>query len=215
MVYPTLEIEKSLWVKGYKYVCGMDEVGRGCFAGPLVVGAVVFPQDVVLPQGIADSKLLSHKQRESLESGIKSQALAWTISQISVALIDKIGIGKAVQMAFRQALKKLQPQADYTLIDAFYINRFNRQKQRAVKGGDKVCASISAASIIAKVYRDELMEKLDEKYPGYNFKQNKGYGTLEHRQALAKYGLSKLHRQSFNLTKFLLPLHECPNFSLA
>ena len=181
----------------------MDEVGRGAFAGPVVVGAVIFPKNVVLPEDIADSKLLTPTMKKSLETRIKSQALAWAIGEISVRDINKVGIGKATQMAFRKALNNLEVNADFVLIDAFYVNHFNRKRQRPVKDGDKICASISAASIIAKVYRDNLMIKLHQKYPQYNFAKHKGYGTLEHRQALKKYGLCKIHRKSFSLEKYL------------
>ena len=203
MITPTLDIEKKLWKQGYHFVCGMDEVGRGAFAGPVVVGAVIFPKNVVLPEDIADSKLLTPTMKKSLETRIKSQALAWAIGEISVRDINKVGIGKATQMAFRKALNNLEVNADFVLIDAFYVNHFNRKRQRPVKDGDKICASISAASIIAKVYRDNLMIKLHQKYPQYNFAKHKGYGTLEHRQALKKYGLCKIHRKSFSLEKYL------------
>ncbi len=204
MILPTLKFEKKLWSQGYHYICGLDEVGRGSFAGPVVVGAVIFPKDVLLPKGIADSKLLTPKKREKLDSQIKQVALAWSVGEISVRDINKFGIGKATQMAFRKALKNLSHQTDFVLIDAFYVKHFNRKKQRPIKDGDKICASISAASIIAKVYRDKLMEKLHQKYPHYNFSKNKGYGTREHREAIKKHGLSRVHRRSFNLEKFLV-----------
>lgn len=204
MVYPTLKIEKKLWVQGFANIVGLDEVGRGCFAGPVVVGAVIFPKDVDLPEGIADSKLLTPEKRKQLESRIKNKALAWAIAEISVRDINKIGIGKATQMAFRKALRLCPLQVDFVLIDAFYVEHLDRKKQQPIQGGDKICASISAASIIAKVYRDELMEKLHQKYPNYGFDKHKGYGTKEHREAIKKHGLSRIHRTSFNLAKFLV-----------
>lgn len=203
MIFPTLKLEKDLWKKGFHYVCGLDEVGRGAFAGPVVVGAVIFPSDVMLPEGIADSKLLTPVKRKNLESRIKNKALCWAIGEISVGDINKHGIGKATHMAFRKALKLLSKQADFVLIDAFYVKYFNRKRQRAVKDGDKICVSISAASIIAKVYRDKLMKKISKKYPQYGFDKNKGYGTKFHQEALKKHGLSKIHRKSFNLEKYL------------
>ncbi len=203
MIFPTLKFEEELWDNGYKFVCGMDEVGRGAFAGPVVVGAVVFPKDVVLPVGLADSKLLKPKERERLSEEIKEVAMDWVIAEISVRDINQVGIGKATQMAFRKALRQCSVQADYVLIDAFYVKHFNRKKQKPIKGGDKICASISAASIIAKVHRDKLMVGLHKKYPQYGFSKHKGYGTLEHREALKKYGLSRVHRKSFNLDRFL------------
>lgn len=203
MIIPTLNLEKALWKSGYRCVAGLDEVGRGSFAGPVAVGAVVFPKDVILPEGIADSKLLTPKQREKLAEQIKNVAFAWSVAVISVPYINKLGIGQATQMAFRKALRLLSAQADYVLIDAFYIKHLSRKKQKPIKDGDKICASISAASIIAKVYRDDLMRKLHVKYPQYGFEKHKGYGTKEHRDAIKKHGLSKIHRRSFNLKKFL------------
>lgn len=205
MITPTLAFETELWKEGYAYICGLDEVGRGSFAGPVVVGAVIFPQDVKLPEGIADSKLLKPRQREKLELSIKNKAICWSVAQISVSVINKVGIGKATQMAFRKAIKALEKNPDFVLIDAFYVNHFNRKKQKPIKNGDKICASISAASIIAKVERDKLMKKLHRKYPEYSFAKHKGYGTKAHQEAIKKYGLSRLHRKSFNLDKFISP----------
>ncbi|MCL4366349.1 ribonuclease HII [Patescibacteria group bacterium] len=203
MITPTFQIEKKLWDLGYSMVCGLDEVGRGCFAGPVVVGAVIFPKDVVLPEGIADSKLLKPKTRERLAEEIKRIAVTWSVAEISVSVINKVGIGKATQMAFRKSLKLLSKPPDFVLIDAFYIKHLNRKRQRPIKNGDKICASISAASIIAKVYRDKLMKKLHNKYPRYGFAKHKGYGTKQHQEAIKKYGLTRIHRKSFNLEKFI------------
>lgn len=203
MIIPTLELEKSLWKKGFHHIAGLDEVGRGSFAGPVVVGAVIFPQDVVLPDGIADSKLLKPRQREKLEARIRNQALAWSVAEVSVTVINKVGIGKATQIAFRKSIKLLSKSPDFILIDAFYIKHLNRKRQKPVKNGDKICASISAASIIAKVHRDKLMKKLYRKYSEYGFAKHKGYGTKRHQEAIRKYGLTRIHRKSFNLQKFL------------
>lgn len=204
MITPTLNLEKELWNKGFSCICGLDEVGRGCFAGPVAVGAVVFPRDVTLPDGVADSKLLTPKRRERLADQIKEAALAWSVVAVGVSYINKLGVGKATQMAFRKALRTLPVQADFVLIDAFFVKHLNRKKQQPVKDGDKICASISAASIIAKVYRDNLMKQLHLKYPQYGLAKHKGYGTREHQEAIKKYGLSRIHRKSFNLEKFVL-----------
>lgn len=203
MITPTLQLEKKLWKQGHGYVCGLDEVGRGSFAGPVVVGAVIFSPDIVLPEGIADSKLLTPKKRKDLESKIKSQALAWAIGEISVEVINEKGIGEATQLAFALAVKNLSLKPKFCLIDAFCIKYLEEFEQKAVVNGDKICASISAGSIIAKVYRDELMVRLHKKHPQYGFAKHKGYGTLEHRNAIKKHGLCDLHRTSFNLGKFL------------
>lgn len=202
MVTSSLKIEKSLWKLGYNMVCGLDEVGRGSFAGPLVVGAVIFPKDSPIPDGVADSKLLRPRVRQKLAREIKKCAACWAVSEISVSVIDKVGIGEATQVAFRRAIKLLPIRADFVLIDAFYIKHFNRKNQRPIKNGDKICASISAASIIAKVHRDGLMKKLSRKYPQYGFGKHKGYGTRRHRDMIKKYGLSKIHRRSFDRENF-------------
>lgn len=203
MVIPTLDIEKDLWEKGFIHIAGLDEVGRGSFAGPVAVGAVVFPAGVTLPEGVADSKLLTPEQREKLSKEIKELALSWSVAVIGVSHINKLGIGKATQMAFRKALRLLSVQADFVLIDAFFIENLDKNMQKPVQGGDKICASIAAASIIAKVYRDAMMVDLHQKYPLYGFDKHKGYGTKEHRDAIKKYGLCEIHRKSFNLEKFL------------
>lgn len=203
MVVPTLKIEKKLWNSGYVKVCGIDEVGRGSFAGPVCVGAVIFPNDGSVPDGVMDSKLLKPRQRERLTKEIKKSALAWAVAEVSVPIINNVGIGKATQMAFRKSIKLLPKKPDFILIDAFYISHFNRKRQKAIKDGDKICASIAAASIIAKVYRDKLMKKLHFKYPQYGLGKHKGYGTKRHQEAIKKFGLSRIHRRSFNLGKFL------------
>ncbi len=202
-IFPTLKIEQSLWNKGLKFICGLDEVGRGCFAGPVVVGAVVFPQNVVLPQGIADSKTVTPFNHGKLSDQIKKVAIFWSVGEVNVPIINKIGIDKATQVAFRQAVSALSCKPDYLLIDAFYIQGLSRDNQKAVEEGDSICASISAASIIAKVYRDDLMKEYDKKFPDYGFAKHKGYGTKAHQEAIGRFGLCKFHRKSFNLNKFL------------
>ncbi len=204
MVFPTLNIEKKLWKKGFSNVCGIDEVGRGSFAGPVVAGAVIFYPNRPVPRGINDSKLLTAKKRERLAQQIKDAAKAWCVAEIAVYYINKLGIGKATQMAFRKCLKNISPKPDFVLIDAFDVRHFNRKKQKAIPKGDRVSISIAAASIIAKVHRDKLMDRLSEKYPQYGFSKHKGYGTKLHQDAIKKYGLSAVHRKSFNLQKFLL-----------
>jgi ribonuclease HII len=204
MITANLNIERELWAKGYTAVCGLDEVGRGSFAGPVCVGAVIFPKNCKFISGIADSKLISPKRRDILAIQIKENALDFSIGEAGVEAINKVGIGKATQIAFFNAVKGLRQNPDYLLIDAFYLENIDRKKQRPIAGGDVICASIAAASIIAKVYRDKLMEELSEEYPEYNFAQHKGYGTKQHQEAIRRYGLSKIHRRSFNLAKFLV-----------
>lgn len=203
MILANFSIERSLWSSGLQMICGIDEVGRGCFAGPVVAGAVIFPSNSKLIEGIADSKLLNPVKRTELAKKIKELALAWAVGEISVTDINKFGIGQATQMAFSKAVENLQKAADFFLIDAFYVKSLDKLKQKPIVGGDRISASIAAASIIAKVYRDNLMEKLAFEFPNYGFDKHKGYGTSFHRQMIKKFGLSDLHRKSFKLDKFL------------
>lgn len=203
MIWANLSLERKLWQKGHKLICGIDEVGRGSFAGPVVTGAVVFSSDCQIPTGIADSKLLKPRQREELADKIKDSAKAWAVAEVGVKTIDKVGIGKATQMAFRKVIRSLDTKPDFVLIDAFYIKHLNRKKQKPIKNGDRICLSIAAASIIAKVYRDKLMKKLSKVYPNYHLAKHKGYGTKLHQLAIKKYGLTRIHRTSFNLTRFM------------
>ena len=203
MNLPTFNEENLLWKQGFDHIAGVDEVGRGCFAGPVVTAAVILPQKFTSPIPVNDSKLLQPKIRTILSEFIKKQAVAFSIAEVSVAVINKLGIGQATQQAFRSAIKNLSKRPDYILIDAFYIKHLSKHNQKPIIHGDGISISIAAASIIAKVYRDELMEKLHTKFEHYDFATNKGYGTKKHREAIGKYGLSKLHRKSFNLEKFL------------
>lgn len=203
IVYSDLSVEFTLWQQGFKLICGVDEVGRGCFAGPVVAGAVLVSDECELPEGLADSKLLKPQVRQDLVERIKESAVAWSIGEVSVEMINQVGIGKATQLAFVQAIEKLTQVPDQILIDAFYIEGLNRDNQHPIIRGDKMCSSIAAASIIAKVYRDTLMEQLDNQFPGYDFAVHKGYGTKAHQSAIKLKGLSPLHRTSFNLSKFL------------
>ncbi len=203
MIFADFSVESSLWSQGINLICGIDEVGRGCFAGPVVAGAVIFPSNSKLIEGIADSKLLTPKKRSDLAKKIKELASAWAVGEISVLDINKYGIGQATQMAFSKAVKNLQKAADFFLIDAFYVNSLDKLLQKPIPGGDRISASIAAASIVAKVYRDDLMEKLHLTSPNYGFDKHKGYGTSLHRNMIKKFGLSDLHRKSFKLDKFL------------
>ena len=199
MLLASLALENEFWLKGYKLVAGIDEVGRGAWAGPLVVAAVILPVDFKIPTGLADSKLLKHQQRVILAKIIKEKAVGISISEISPQRIDKIKMARAVHEAFRQAVRRLTPRPDFCLIDAFYIKHFSRRRQEAIKNGDKICASISAASIIAKVHRDKIMRKIHFKYPNYGFGKHKGYGTKLHQEAIKKFGFTKIHRMSYDL----------------
>jgi|SRR3989344_2721553 len=199
MIVPTLTLEKSLWRQGYRNIIGIDEVGRGSWAGPLVAAGVIFPQNINLPKGLADSKLISAKKRAILAKLIKSLAIATQIVEISSQKLDKLLLKRAAQVAFRKIANTITPKPDYFLIDAFYIKHLAKSRQEAILGGDKICASIAAASIIAKVYRDNLMVKYHTTYPNYGFANHKGYGTREHQKAIKDHGFTKIHRMSYRL----------------
>lgn len=196
---PTFDEENILWHQGLRAIAGVDEVGRGCFAGPVVAAAVILPRDFNATDEINDSKLLSPKKREKLAPIIKKSCVSYSIAEISIEIINEVGIGKATQRAFYQAVNTLTIKPEYVFIDAFYIDNMDRKNQKPIIHGDRKSISIAAASIIAKVYRDELMRKLNAKYPQYDFWQNKGYGTKKHRDAIKKFGLCDMHRKSFDL----------------
>jgi ribonuclease HII len=197
MVIPTLRYEKDLWNRGFRFLAGIDEVGRGAWAGPVVAAAVILPSDVELPEYLRDSKLLVARQREELDEQIKELAISLAVAEISVNTINRVGISKASQFAMRKAIGKLDPSPDFHLVDYFRIRYIPKKKQLNLKKGDKHCASIAAASIVAKVYRDRLMEELHEEFEEYHFCDHKGYGTKAHQEAIMKHGLSDLHRLNF------------------
>ncbi len=202
MTQPSFKEEQLLWSQGFLHVAGVDEVGRGAFAGPIVAASVILPPNFEI-KNINDSKKLTPKQREELNEYIQANAICVSIEEVSVNVINELGIGKANQLAFINSLKKLKEKFNFALVDGFLIKDLDLKLQRAIIKGDSISVSIAAASIVAKVYRDKLMQKLHLDFPEYNFLENKGYGTKYHREALKKYGLSKLHRTSFNLDKFL------------
>ncbi|KKR41994.1 ribonuclease HII [Candidatus Woesebacteria bacterium RIFOXYC1_FULL_41_14] len=208
MTLPDFSFEKSISKKGYGIVAGVDEVGRGSFAGPVVAGCVAFRQnpnsDNQPPNNIRinDSKKLNSKQRELASFWIKRNAFCYGIGWASVTQINKLGIKKASEIAFRRAIKNCNRRIDYLLIDAFYIpyiKGLRRKNQKPIIKGDTKSVSIAAASIVAKVYRDKLMDNLSNrpKYKKYAWDKNKGYGTLSHRKAIIKYGTTSLHRKKF------------------
>lgn len=213
---PSFSIEKKLWENKVDYVIGVDEVGRGAFAGPIVAAAVVFPKvsrifkKNTFLKDINDSKLLDPKTRTKLAKHIKKYALCYAIEEVDIYTINKFGIGYANKKVFRKVIKKIVTKIDssniYLLSDGYrlkYIRRFSEKNHSAIVDGDKKSITIAAASVIAKVYRDSLMANYSRKYRSYKFAVNKGYGTKSHREALYKYGLSEIHRTSFKLDKFL------------
>lgn len=203
---PSFKEELKLWNSNIEYVIGIDEVGRGAFAGPIVAAGVVFHPGIKLEllAGVNDSKLVKPKLREELSEIIKENALFWTIQSIEIDYINKFGIGKANSAVFRKVIKNLLVQFDssknyHILIDGFHKKYLpgGLKHQKGIVKGDQKSYSIAAASILAKVFRDDLMRKASSKYPHYLFAKNKGYGTLEHREAIKLNGLCDLHRTSF------------------
>jgi len=188
MLRPYLESERI--------EAGCDEVGRGCLSGPVVAAAVILPRDYA-NDFINDSKKLSKSNRNSLVEEIKSSAIAWSIAEASVEEIDKINILHASFLAMTRAVVKLEQRPDHLLIDG---NRFKTSlaiPYSCIVKGDTKFASIAAASILAKVYRDGLMEKMALEYPGYGWEKNAGYPTKTHREGIIKFGLTPFHRKSF------------------
>ena len=199
MTLPTLDIEKDLWQQGYRFIAGVDEVGRGAWAGPVVAAAVILPPDVEIPKGLRDSKLLTPKRREELNEKIKEIALGFAVGECNSPIVEKKGIVAATQIAMRKALCALNPEPDFTLVDYFSIRHLKKSCQEAITKGDLYCCSIAAASIVAKVYRDNLMRELDnhKDFEVYRFGKHKGYGTKLHQEMIRKYGVSRIHRVSF------------------
>lgn len=191
--------EKELWDQGYQRVCGIDEVGRGAWAGPVVSAAVIFSPHPAFPEDLFDSKMIPASRREVLSHLILEQALSVSLGIVGLSEINRLGIGKAAQMSFRQAVKKLSVKADFHLIDAFYIKHLNKKLQLPIIKGDQISASIAAASIVAKVARDHLMRELHLEFPQYGFDKHKGYGTRTHQQRIREHGFSSVHRTSFDL----------------
>lgn len=204
VVYPTLDIELELWREGYSTVAGVDEVGMGPLAGPVVAAAVVLPPVSgeacadAFPQGVRDSKTLTQRARERLEPEILKVAVGVGIGVVGVDDIDKINVYQAGLKAMRLALDQLPQPCDYALLDGRMLKNWG-DAQRAISKGDLNVYSIAAASIIAKTYRDRLMVQLDANYPEYGFARHKGYGTVAHRNALREYGPCLAHRRSFRL----------------
>ncbi len=191
----TLDIEKTYWQKGYHSLVGVDEVGRGCLAGPVVAAAVRFAPDHVPIPGIHDSKLLSPLLRSKLSQAIHEQAMHIGIATVSVEVINTRGIAYATQAAIMQALRECNP-IDMALIDGVW-KPDTTYAAEALVHGDRRCYSIAAASIVAKVLRDTLMNKLHLEFPQYQWNKNKGYGTLKHRTMLEKHGATPHHRTLF------------------
>ncbi len=180
---------------GFVHVAGVDEVGRGCLAGPVVAGAVMLDPARYVP-GIADSKVLSADERTRLFDLIIGASVAWSVAAVDVIEIDRLNIHRASLQAMRQAVAGLLPLPGFVLVDGFRIPQLP-MAQRAVVGGDRRSTAIAAASILAKVTRDRMMIALHARDPRYGFDRHKGYATADHLEAMARFGYSEMHRRSF------------------
>ena len=190
--------EQALRYRGHQVIAGVDEVGRGALFGPVVAAAVILPPKtgVLARMGLRDSKQLSREEREKLDRKVRQLALAVGVAEIDAGTIDRINIYHATRLAMLRAVEALELTPDHILIDAMLID--HPCAQTKLFYGDALCLSIAAASVVAKVHRDALMRRLHEQYPAYGLAQHKGYGTPEHRKALAEHGPTPLHRRSFN-----------------
>lgn len=188
-------VENALRRLGLARVAGVDEVGRGCLAGPVVAAAVVLDPDAHV-SGLADSKLVPADEREALAVVIRARALAWAVAVVDAAEIDRLNIHRASLQAMHEAVAAMAPLPDAVLVDGFRIPDL-AIPQRGIVKGDRRCAAIAAASIVAKVARDRLMLDLHARDPRYGFDRHKGYATAEHLEAVGRYGYSSAHRRTF------------------
>jgi ribonuclease HII len=198
---PGLSLEHQFLALGHRLIAGIDEAGRGAWAGPVVAAAVILPLDcpdlLTLLKGVNDSKKLSARQREQAGPRIEGLAVSAGVGVTSAADIDRLGIVPATRLAMQRAVAQLTPAPDALLVDAVNLTALVPLPQRALFYGDSISLSIAAASILAKLSRDRLMTVLEGHYPGYGFARHKGYGTSAHRAALERLGVCEVHRQSF------------------
>ena len=194
--------ERAAIAAGHAIVAGVDEAGRGPLAGPVAVAAVILPQECYLPH-LNDSKKLSHAVREELFAQIIEQAISYHVALMDADMIDRMNILQATRTGMYEAIAALTPAPDEVLIDAVELPKLSMPSQSIIKG-DAKSASIAAASILAKVTRDHLMESYDIQYPHYGFAKHKGYGTREHIDAIRKYGICPIHRKSFDPIRSML-----------
>jgi ribonuclease HII len=195
--FPTLEFEKTLWNSGFSHIAGIDEAGRGAWAGPVCAAAVILPPDPSVARTlnrVRDSKQMTPLERQAWAPRIQAAALAWGVGFASAQEIDTLGIVPATKLAARRAMESLSP--DYLITD-FLVFRDLDLPQTALVKGDRRSLSVAAASVLAKTARDDFMCKLDGEHPGYCFARHKGYGTRIHREAIHRLGVSPEHRQSF------------------
>jgi ribonuclease HII len=202
---PSFDEERALQARGYRFIAGVDEVGRGALMGPVVAAAVILPVSLRASwrREIRDSKQLSPVKRERLYDCIREKAVAIAVGTASHDVVDSLGIVKATRLAMKLAVEKLVPEPQYLLIDYIRLSEVPIP-QKGITYGDSLCFSIACASIIAKVYRDRLVTEMDDIYPGYRFARHKGYGTREHLASLRRQGPCPVHRRSFVPVKELI-----------
>ena len=193
---PDYEYESKALKNGYKLICGVDEAGRGPLAGPVCAAAVILPEDAVI-EGLNDSKKLSEKKREALYDVIKEKAIAFCVAYGTLEEIETLNILQATFLAMNRAIDGLAVKPDFALIDGNRVPKDIKIPCETVVKGDGKSMSVAAASVLAKVTRDRLMLEYDKKYPEYDFKKHKGYGTKEHTELIKKYGPCEIHRMSF------------------
>lgn len=198
-IYNLYQYENRLKNEGYSLIAGIDEAGRGSLSGPVVAAAVILPCQLFIPD-VKDSKKLTSQKRAELYYSILNKARDVGVGVVDAKVIDRINIAQASFLAMKKAILDLKKAPDYLLVDGFKIPQINIFQLPLIKGEDK-SMSIAAASIVAKVYRDNIMVEYDKKYSQYLFKKNKGYGTEEHLEALLKYGPSEIHRKSYRRVK--------------
>lgn len=193
---PDYEFEKSAVNSGFSCICGVDEAGRGPLAGPVCAAAVILPEGAVI-EGLDDSKKLTEKKRERLYDIIKETAVAYSVAYGTLEEIETVNILEATYLAMNRAIEGLSVNPDFALIDGNRIPRGIKIPCETIVKGDSKSMSVAAASVLAKVTRDRLMLEYDKKYPEYNFKKHKGYGTKEHTELIRQYGPCEIHRLSF------------------
>ena len=190
------DFEDQARSEGYRFIAGVDEVGRGCLAGPVVAAACILDHEQPLPEGLNDSKKLTAAQREKIDAELREIALSFAIGSVEADVIDRINILEATKKAMSIAIEALIPAPDFVLIDALQLRQISLPQKALIKG-DSISLSIAAASVIAKVHRDRLMCDHDQQFPEYGFASHKGYGSASHLEAIRRNGPCPLHRKTF------------------
>ncbi len=208
MQYPTLELEEKLWEKGYKYIIGLDEAGRGPWAGPLGIAGILITSPKQRVEKVRDSKTLSQKQKDELYEKVINKSEAFCTRLITPQIIDKVGIAEAVRIGMQDVVSEIEKQigkrSDFLIIDGSNVREVGRYAQKRINKGDALHYSIAAASILAKLGRDKVMFKAHNKFPEYGFDSHVGYGTKQHKEALEKFGPCSMHRKSYKPIKRLI-----------